>query len=107
MTAASHLVVGRLLTSIVSLWSHPPFVRVAEPARLRLASVQLEQYDFRSLPSFKGGTIRCLHGCVWLTHDGDCRDVVLEAGEFHVVDRDTRLVVHALAPSLLSLMWSK
>jgi hypothetical protein len=43
-----------------------------------------------------GLTLHCISGCVWLTHDRDSRDIVLEAGESHTCDRDTRLVVHAL-----------
>jgi hypothetical protein len=51
----------------------------------------------------RGGTVECLRGCVWLTHDGDCRDVVLRAGQSHMVDRDARLLVHGLAPSAVRL----
>jgi len=40
--------------------------------------------------------IECLAGCVWLTHDGDPRDVVLQAPATHLADRDSRLLIHAL-----------
>lgn len=43
-----------------------------------------------------GLTIRCDVGCVWLTHDGDARDVVLQRGQSHTCDRASRLVVQAL-----------
>lgn len=50
-----------------------------------------------------GLTLHCISGCVWLTHDGDGRDIVLEAGESHTCDRDTRLMVHALEAARISV----
>lgn len=35
----------------------------------------------------KGWTIRALGGAVWITQDGDLRDVVLEAGDSFTADR--------------------
>lgn len=46
-----------------------------------------------------GDRIECLTGCLWVTHDGDPRDVILEAGQGHVVDRATPLLVSALEAS--------
>lgn len=50
-----------------------------------------------------GRTLHCTRGRVWLTHDGDGRDIVLEAGQAHTCDRDTRLVVHALEAARISV----
>ena len=50
----------------------------------------------RSILHPKGMRIECLAGCVWLTHDGDPRDVVLQAPATHFADRDSRLLIHAL-----------
>jgi hypothetical protein len=44
-----------------------------------------------------GRTVACLAGTLWITHDGDCRDVILTAGCRHRCDRNTRLIVQALA----------
>ena len=44
----------------------------------------------------QGRLVRCDRGCIWLTHDGDPRDIVLAAGEAHRCDRDAPLIVHAL-----------
>jgi len=38
---------------------------------------------------------------LWITSDGDPRDIVLSAGESHVADRDAPLLVFALEPALL------
>lgn len=57
----------------------------------------------RVLDCFFGGSVECVDGCVWLTFDGDCRDIVLQAGESHVADRQARLIVYALEPSAIRL----
>jgi Protein of unknown function (DUF2917) len=55
------------------------------------------------LDRFFGGTVECVGGFVWLTFDGDCRDIVLKAGESHVADRQARLTVFALEASMVRL----
>ena len=40
--------------------------------------------------------VTCQEGVVWLTFDGDLRDVVLEAGQMHLCQSDQRLAIHAL-----------
>jgi hypothetical protein len=40
--------------------------------------------------------IECLKGSVWVTLDGDSRDVVLDAGQTFVVDRNQRTLLQAL-----------
>ncbi|CAN7758370.1 DUF2917 domain-containing protein [Variovorax sp. LjRoot290] len=44
----------------------------------------------------RGMRIECLAGCVWLTHDSDPRDIVLQAPATYLADRDSRLLIHAL-----------
>jgi len=39
--------------------------------------------------------LRCLAGCLWLTHSGDSRDYFLEAGKTMEFDRDAAVVVEA------------
>jgi hypothetical protein len=48
-------------------------------------------------PNLLGARIECLEGDVWVTLDSDCRDVVLRAGQSLLVDRETQVLIHALA----------
>jgi hypothetical protein len=40
--------------------------------------------------------IACLRGSLWITHDGDPKDVVLEAGQSYRSDRRARMLIQAL-----------
>ena len=51
-----------------------------------------------------GVTIECLEGSVWITLDGDSRDVVLSTGQTFVVDRDWRTLVQALDAARVRLV---
>jgi hypothetical protein len=44
----------------------------------------------------RGQRIDCLRGSIWLTFDGEPRDVVLDAGQSHTAEGDTRLLVYGL-----------
>lgn len=43
-----------------------------------------------------GHEIICVQGTLWITHDGDPKDIVVEAGRSYVADRHAPLVVYAL-----------
>ena len=45
----------------------------------------------------------CLQGALWITHDGDTRDIVLEAGQHYAVDCAARMLVHALDSARIRL----
>ena len=47
----------------------------------------------------QGTVMECLEGCVWITLDGDVRDVVLEAGHSFRPDHNKRTLIHALESS--------
>lgn len=79
----------------------PRLARALQPAA---SVVSLSREQIHAVMSFQGGSIECTEGCVWLTHDGDCRDVLLEAGQSHVADRASRLVIYAMAPSAVRLV---
>ena len=51
-----------------------------------------------------GVTIECLDGSVWITLDGNMRDVILDAGQSFCVDRMQRTLIQALATARVRLI---
>lgn len=78
-------------------------LRLASPRQSTTFHISLAYGGIHAVSNFRGGRIECNEGAVWLTHDGDCRDAVLEAGQSHVTDRDSRLVIYALSSSAVRL----
>lgn len=68
------------------------------PSDLRLAHQAIY-----SLEDAAGVQIACREGTVWLTLDGDPRDIVLEAGEVFTTPQHRHALVYALQPSRISL----
>jgi Protein of unknown function (DUF2917) len=58
--------------------------------------IRLSKRDVLSLRGRPGARIESRSGSVWVTQDGDLRDVVLSAGEAHVLDREGPVLVQAL-----------
>lgn len=52
--------------------------------------------QIREVKTPLGVSIECLSGHVWITLDGDPRDVVLDQGQTFTVDRNQRTLVMAL-----------
>lgn len=74
-------------------------VVAAAPARQRRhasAEQTLPKSHTVALPASRGLRIDCLEGCLWITQDGDPRDVVVQTGQSFTVDRDQRALVHAM-----------
>jgi len=46
----------------------------------------------------------CLQGLLWITHDRDTKDIMLDAGEHYGVDRSTRMLIHALESARIRLV---
>lgn len=67
---------------------------------LLLGARTLEKGRVRRVALHPGDRIECLSGCLWLTQDGDLRDIVLGPGEAHVVDHDRPTLLSALDTSL-------
>ncbi|MBS0340430.1 MAG: DUF2917 domain-containing protein [Proteobacteria bacterium] len=59
----------------------------------------LQKDGFLVVPHPLGRDLRCVVGTLWITHDGDPKDIVLEAEETYRVDRPARMVIHALEPA--------
>lgn len=56
-----------------------------------------------ALRDARGHTVTCLCGSIWLTMEGDRRDIVLAPGASFVVDRDGLTLLAAQRPSSLQL----
>jgi hypothetical protein len=56
-----------------------------------------------SVSDAAGVQIACREGCLWVTLDGDPRDIVLDAGESFQAAEHRHALIYALAPSCLSL----
>lgn len=65
--------------------------------------IDLSRRESLALGRLRGHVIECRSGQVWLTADGEGRDVVLEAGQQWLVEPDTPVVVTAFKPSVLHL----
>jgi len=50
-----------------------------------------------------GHSIVCDSGTVWVTQDGDPRDIILRAGESFTIDRNGPALVQAFEPGAISI----
>ena len=64
---------------------------------LNLASTPLRKGEALHLHHALGQRVEALDGRLWLTMDGDLRDIVLDAGEGFTVDRDTDVLLSAIS----------
>ena len=60
-----------------------------------------------TLRDAQGTRIECLSGSLWITQEGDVRDVVLGPGEDLRLDRAGATLVHAFKPSLVLVFESR
>jgi Protein of unknown function (DUF2917) len=63
---------------------------------LNLAATTLPRHAVHRLDDARGWLVTCLAGSLWLTQQGDRRDLVLEAGDEAVVERDGLTLIAAL-----------
>ncbi len=70
--------------------------------QLHDGSVQLARHGHLEVLDGRGASVRCLLGSLWLTQDGDPRDVVLEAGDTFTLDRDGLAIIFATAPATVA-----
>ena len=62
----------------------------------------VERHEFPRIEVRFGQRIECLSGCVWITSDGDIKDVVISAGEQWIADLNARVMVTALEPARIA-----
>ena len=65
--------------------------------------VGLSWHEVRAFAGHRGLEIASHRGRVWITQDGDPRDVVIAAGESHALDRDGPVHVQALDAAWVSM----
>jgi hypothetical protein len=58
--------------------------------------ISLARGEALGLPSLAGRSVSCFVGAIWLTQAGKPEDIVLGAGERHVVEGRGRVVISAL-----------
>jgi hypothetical protein len=85
---------------------------VSQGHTARRHTTSLPRHVSLSLRQRAGDRIECTSGSLWITQDGDLRDIVLRAGESFRLDRsgtalisaltDARLAVHRAAPAGLA-----
>ena len=51
------------------------------------------------VPQAAGTIVTCSRGSLWITHDGDVKDIVISAGESYRSDRASRMLVYGLEDS--------
>lgn len=73
----------------------------ATPVIVKPIHTDIQRGAIWELPRPMGFQIECLNGTVWITHDGDCKDIVLEAGQSHTVDSHGRILAYALETAQL------
>jgi hypothetical protein len=68
---------------------------------LTQANIALEAHHAMTLTDAAGAEVGVLAGQVWLTMDGDLRDIFLRPGEVHSIERGGLTLINALEPSLV------
>ena len=66
-------------------------------------SVQLEHHAMFTLDDAADVKFDCRKGTLWITLDGDGRDIVLEPGESFTSAEHRRALVYAMRPSCLDV----
>jgi hypothetical protein len=63
----------------------------------------LARGTLQSINDARGVSVQCLQGAIWLTQQGDARDIVLEAGEQATIERNGTSIVFALGDARFML----
>jgi hypothetical protein len=70
---------------------------------LAAPGLMLAKDQVLALPSPEGACVTSEAGVVWITQDGDPRDIVLAAGETFCLERSTPTLVQAFAPARIRI----
>ena len=99
---AAHL----LLSRFERLLAHRRQVAAASlPAPAGPAAPQtLQKGGLLALANPLALRLECLEGSLWVTHDGDVKDLIVEAGESYQSERATRMLVYGLSSARLRVV---
>ena len=93
--------IARFLTPWSLFWSSPRLGKRHEVRRTRKpVEVALRRHAIDRLVGRAGMQLHCTSGCLWITHDGDPKDVVLYAGQHCEARPGYRVLVQALETSM-------
>ena len=71
---------------------------------LKLPAITLRHGEAHRIEAGKGLLVQCLTGTLWLTQEGDPRDIVLKPGEEATIERDGLSLVSALSDAQFVLL---
>ena len=71
--------------------------------QLKSAELRLKNANLLMLDDSLDVSIECLEGSLWITQDGDPRDVILSAGHSYRIDRTSRVMVFATSDARLEI----
>ena len=70
--------------------------------QLQQGRLQLARSRHVQVIDGRGSSMRCLAGSVWVTQEGDPRDIVLAAGDAFTLDRDGVAIVYATSDAAIA-----
>ena len=68
---------------------------------LTQANFALDAHRMMALTNAEGAEVKVLTGQLWLTMDGDQRDIFLAPGDVHSIERGGLTLINAIEPSVL------
>ena len=70
---------------------------------LAAPGLMLSANQVLALPEAQGACVTSESGTVWITQDGDPRDIVLQAGETACLEREATTLVQAFSPARIRI----
>jgi hypothetical protein len=79
--------------------------RLTQPARvIRRFALEMQKGEARTFERVDASVVlRCSSGSLWITHDGDPKDVIMHAGEGYRAQREDAMHVFALQPCVIEI----
>ena len=70
---------------------------------LKNAELELGRRETLRVRDASGAVVTCVRGGLWITQNGDTRDIMLAPGESFRLDRAGLALVHATEPSMITI----